>query len=257
MITGLVGVMDKPQAGRRQRDFARFPQWLTSVMFADGIALWGVADLREFSTPKDASGEGFPVAISWVVPMDADTMAGIRNGPTESYGALYTATNLRINALAERITDELRDRGSRALPLAASVRTHEETLRGDFPHKTAATRAGLGWIGRHCQLVTFEYGPWVRLGTVFTDVDLPTGPHIEQDFCAKCDKCVEACPADALSGEKWYPGLPREKLLNARACDDWKTAHYPPYNGKHNCGICSSACPFGLKVLRRQQRQER
>jgi epoxyqueuosine reductase len=246
--------MGKRQSGLERRDMARFPPWLVSCMDADGIALWGVADLCDFSTPTDATGGGFPIAVSWAVPMDPATMAGIRNGPTEPYGALYIATNLRINALAEEVAGELRRRGSRALPLAASVRTDEANLRGDFPHKTAATRAGLGWIGRHCQLVTFEYGPWVRLGTVFTDMDLPTGPTIEQDFCGKCDKCVEACPADALSGEKWHPGLVREAILDARACDDWKTEQYPPYNGKHNCGICSSACPFGLKVLRRLRR---
>ncbi len=257
MIPGLVGVMGKRTGGLKHRDMAPFPPWLVSVMDAEGLALWGAADLGELSTPKDATGDGFRIAISWVVPMDPAIMAGIRNGPTEPYCALYTATNLRINALAEQIADELQDRGFRALPLAASIRTDEASLRGDFPHKTAATRAGLGWIGRHCQLVTFEYGPWVRLGTVLTDMDLPTGPTIEEDFCGKCDKCVEACPADALSGEKWYPGLPREAILDARACDDWKTKHYPPYNGKHNCGICSSACPFGQKALRRQRRLER
>jgi epoxyqueuosine reductase len=223
-------------------------------MDAEGIALWGAADLRAFATPKDAAGKDFPRAVSWVAPMNPAIMSGIRNGPTELYAAEYAAVNAQLNGLAERLAAELRDRGSRALPLAASERTDFVNLRGDFPHKTAATRAGLGWIGRHCQLVTFRYGPWVRLGTVFTDMDLPCGPPTEEDFCGKCTECVEACPADALTGEKWRPGLPREAILDARACDDWKTEHYPRYNGKHNCGICSAACPFGQKSHRRRQR---
>ena len=246
--------MEKRSLNRRRGELDPFPAWLAAFMDAEGVGFWGAADLKEFPTPTDLSGKDFPIAISWAVPMDPAIMAGIRNGPTEPYCALYTAMNLRINAVAERLTSELQDRGFRALPLAASVRTDEETLRGDFPHKTAATRAGLGWIGRHCQLVTFAYGPWVRLGTVFTDMALPTGPPVEQDFCGKCAECVDACPADALSGEKWYPGLPREALLDARACDNWKTEHYPAYNGKHNCGICSSACPFGHKSMRMRRR---
>jgi len=228
-----------------------FPPWLVSLMDAEGIVLWGAADVREFSTPEDASGEGFPVAVSWAVPMTPTIMAGIRHGPTEIYAGEYAAVNARINDLAEKLTAEIGSRGFRALPLAASARTDEVNLRGDFPHKTAATRAGLGWIGRHCQLVTFKHGPWVRLGTVFTDMELPCGPPIERSSCGKCTECVEACPADALTGGRWQAGLPREAMLNARVCDNWKTAHYPRYNGKHNCGICSAVCPFGLKALRR------
>lgn len=241
----------------RRSELAPFPKWLVSFLDAEGIALWGAADLREFATPTDAAGRDFPVGISWAVPMDPGIMAGIRDGPTESYSGEYALVNALINDLAERLAAQLRDRGRRALPLAASERTDAVNIRGDFPHKTVATRAGLGWIGRHCQLVTFSYGPWVRLGTVFTDMELPCGPPIEKDFCGKCSECVEACPADALTGEKWQPGRPRESILDARACDDWKTVHYPRYDGKHNCGICSAACPFGLKSLRRRDRVDR
>ncbi len=233
---------------------SNFPRWLTEWITAHQVPLWGAADLRDFATPLDESRRCFPCALSFALPMNPKIMATIQVGPNQAYADEYARVNDHITKVSDALAAEIKTRGFRSLALAASDRTDTVAIKGDFPHKTAATRAGLGWIGRHCQLVTFEYGPWVRLGTVFTDMDLPTGPPIEQDFCGKCDKCVEACPADALSGEKWYPGLPREDLLDARACDDWKTAHYPPYNGKHNCGICSSACPFGLKVLRRSPR---
>jgi epoxyqueuosine reductase QueG len=223
-------------------------------MDAEDIELWGAADLSGFVTPKDEFGEGFPAAISFAVPMDPVIMFGIQNGPDERYAAEYAAINARINNLAESLATKLGDRGFRALPLAASDRTDTENIKGDFPHKTAATRAGLGWVGRHCQLVTFSYGPWLRLGTVFTDMVLPKGPPVERDFCGKCNSCVEACPADALSGEKWHPGLPREAILNTRACDDWKKEHYPQFHNGHNCGICAAVCPFGKKSLRRRQR---
>jgi epoxyqueuosine reductase QueG len=218
------------------------------------VELWGVADLSDLVTPEDGSGQGFPRAISFAIPMDPEIMAGIITGPNERYAHEYADVNARINDLAGRLATELEGRGWRAMPLAASDRTDTQNIKGDFPHKTAATRAGIGWVGRNCQLVTFNFGPWLRLGTVFTDMDLPCGPLIEQDYCGKCNGCVEACPAGALSGTLWRPGIPREELLDVVGCDNWKKKHYFEFHRGHNCGICAAACPFGKKSLRRRQR---
>jgi len=227
-----------------------FPAWLTAWMESNRISLWGAADLRDFSTPGDENGRGFPRALAWAIPMNPEIMAAIRNGPNQAYADEYTRVNNRINELAADLTNEIHNRGFRAKNLAASVRTDLVNIRGDFPHKTAATRAGLGWIGRHCQLITRPFGPWVRLATVFTDMELPCGPPIERNFCGQCMRCIEACPAKALTGKAWYPGLPRQEILDVSACDTWKKTHYFEYHKGHNCGICSSACPYGTKVLK-------
>jgi epoxyqueuosine reductase QueG len=68
--------------------------------------------------------------------------------------------------------------------------------------------------------------------------------------------CVEACPAKALKGNKWYPGLAREEILDVQACDLWKKEHYFQYHKGHNCGICSAVCPFGQKVLKKLDRNK-
>ena len=132
-------------------------------------------------------------------------------------------------ALARRLADEINGRGFQAYALAASERTDKVNIKGDFPHKTAATRAGLGWIGRHCQLITRKFGSWIRLGTVFTDVALLIGTPLERSFCGRCMRCVEACPANALKGNAWYPELQREKILDVAACDRWKKENYFEY----------------------------
>jgi len=231
-----------------------YPRWLVSFFVEERLGLWGAADLRGFDTPVDSSGSGFPYALSFAIPMNPEVMAGVRDGPNESYAAEYAAVNARINEISQRVTREFTGRGFRAAPLAASERTDQVNIKGDFPHKTAATRAGLGWIGRNCQLVTSRFGPWVRLGTVFTSMPLFCGPPVEQDFCGKCSRCVEACPAGALSGEKWRPGVEREVVLDAGACDQWKKEHYFEFHQGHNCGICTAACPFGQKSMRRRRR---
>jgi epoxyqueuosine reductase len=228
------------------------PTWLAAWMEAHGITLWGAADLRGFLTPQDETGQRLPFALSWAIPMDPQIMVSIQNGPNQAYAEEYARVNKQIDELSIALSAEIRDRGLRSKPLAASARTDPVNIKGDFPHKTAATRAGLGWVGRHCQLITRPFGSWVRLGTVFTDLELTCGPPIERNFCGRCTRCVDACPARALKGHAWYPGLPREEIVDVRACDQWKKEHYLRYHQGHVCGICSAVCPYGLKVLKRR-----
>ena len=223
-------------------------------MKAQKVPLWGAADLRSFSTPTSQTGKKFPLAISFAIPMNPEIMLSIQSGPNRKYADEYAAANHRINKLSKDLASEARKRGCHSEALPASVRTDTVNIKGEFPQKTAATRAGLGWIGRHCQLITRRYGPWVRLGAVFTDAELPCGPPIEKNFCGRCNICVDACPAKALKGNKWYPGLSRDELLDVRACDKWKKEHYFPYHKGHNCGICSAVCPYGLKSLKMRQK---
>lgn len=227
-----------------------FPSWMVSWMNAHGVYLWGAADLRGFSTPQDAAGQGFRFALSFAVQMKPQVMAGIRNGPNQAYAEEYAMVNNLINKRSKELAEAIRVRGFRAQALAASDRTDPVKIKGDFPHKTAATLAGLGWIGRHCQLITRKFGPWVRLGTVFTDLCLPCGPPATKSFCGACTRCVDACPAKALRGKAWRPGIERDEILDADACDRWKKENYYEFHMGHNCGICSAVCPYGLKTLK-------
>lgn len=230
------------------------PEWLLDWMASQSIRLWGAADLSGFATPTNPAGLAFPAAISWANPMNPQIMAGIQGGPNQAYADEYARVNDRINALSRELASEIGRRGFRALALAASDRTDPVGIKGDFPHKTAATRAGIGWVGRHCQLITRPYGSWIRLGTLFTDMPLPCGPPVERHFCGRCTRCVDACPARALTGEAWHPGIARHRILDVHACDRWKKETYFQFHGGHNCGICSAVCPYGLKVLKHRSR---
>jgi len=226
------------------------PSWLTGWMQSREIGLWGVADLRGFPTPEQDTGGPLPFGISFALPVNPRIMAGIRNGPNEVYGVEYGRLNRCIDDLAAALASEIELRGFRARPLAASKRMDMVNIKGEFPQKTVATRAGLGWIGRHCQLITRPFGPWVRLGAVFTDMELPCGIPVENGSCGTCMRCVDACPAHALTGNAWHAGAPREEMLDAAACDRWKKEHYSHVQDGHVCGICSAACPHGLKTLK-------
>jgi len=229
---------------------AAFPPWIIEWMEERNIVLWGAADLRTFSTPVDETGCGFPFAFSFAVPMNPHIMKSIRDGPNQPYADEYARVNALINDVSAALAAEMRGRGRRSRSLAASDRTDPVDIKGEFPHKTAATRAGLGWIGRHAQVVTDLFGPWIRLGTVFTDLEVPCGTPIERNFCGRCTRCVEACPAGALKGKAWAVHVQREEILDAGVCDRWKKEHYFEYHKGHNCGICAAVCPYGLKALK-------
>jgi epoxyqueuosine reductase QueG len=223
--------------------------WTDDWMQSQGVPLWGAADIHRLNFSIGEDQEPYPGAVSWAIPMSPDIMAGLKNGPTLAYARVYTEVNVRITGVANSLAEAIHKKDFRAYPLAASDRTDTVNIRGDFPHKTAATLSGLGWVGRHCQLVTRQFGPWLRLGTVFTDMPLVYGTPFKRGFCGKCRACVDACPAGALTGKTWKPGIERSEILDAAVCDQWKKEHYMEFHNGHNCGICSSACPYGLKHL--------
>jgi epoxyqueuosine reductase len=77
------------------------------------------------------------------------------------------------------------------------------------------------------------------------------GTPFNRGFYGTCRACVDACPAGALTGKIWKPGIDRKEILDAACCDRWKKEHYIQFSNGHNCGICSSVCPYGLKHLGR------
>ena len=228
-------------------------EWLNGWMQSQGVALWGAADIHKLCFRIGEDREPYPGAVSWAIPMSPDIMAGLKNGPTQAYAVAYSQINVRITEIAQLLSKAIAQKGFRAYPLAASDRTDKEHISGEFPHKTAATLSGLGWVGRHCQLVTRPFGPWVRLGTVFTDMPVIYGTPLDRGYCGTCHACVDACPAGALSGKDWKPGIERREILNAAVFDRWKKEHYIQFNNGHNCGICSAVCPYGLKPFSRSQ----
>ena len=227
-------------------DMEKFENALLRIATSHGCTLYGFADL-EGLTPGELSK--FHRGIAFVFQMEPWVMDQLSNGPTDAYSVLYRQVNQRIDALSGEVVRALERAGYHAWALPSSIRSDPVNIRGDFQHKTAATRAGLGWVGKNCQLLTKPWGPWVRLGTVLTNAPLETAKPIEKSRCGKCTQCIDACPAEALKGGSWRPGVERGYILDARACDHYKKTHFAKFHGGHNCGICTQACPVGQKVL--------
>ncbi|WP_299475805.1 tRNA epoxyqueuosine(34) reductase QueG [uncultured Roseibium sp.] len=110
--------------------------------------------------------------------------------------------------------------------------------------KPLGQAAGLGWQGKHTNLVSRDLGSWFFLGAVFTSLDLPPSGR-EADHCGSCRACLDSCPTDAF---------PAPYQLDARRCISYLTIEHPgpvPMefrkamgNRIYGCDDCLAACPW-------------
>ncbi len=117
--------------------------------------------------------------------------------------------------------------------------------------REGARRAGIGFYGKNTMLITREYGSWVVLGTLVTDVVIETSQPLDLD-CGRCTLCIDACPTGALDD----PGV-----LDAGLClSYWTQAPAPvpePFRedlgaSVYGCDICQDVCPWNRGVEKRR-----
>jgi len=228
---------------------AKLTQQILSECHAHGAALAGFGDLT--SLPPDVR-EGLPVGIIVAVKYPKEVIRGISDLPTASYFEWYERLNVRLDALVTHVAEILRERGH-----AAIAQTRERVGRGEsedhtpLPHKTVATRAGIGWIGKSALLVTERYGSMIRLSSVLTDAPLETAEPVNLSRCGDCRACADACPAGAVSGRQWRAGLGRDELLDAALCRETarERAKRGFGGGATICGKCIEVCPWTRRYL--------
>ena len=160
----------------------------------------------------------------------------------------YRTVNFLIDQICLRILLYLEEKGYNAVAVPASqtVNDKEDKYCGIFQHKTAAVRAGLGWMGKSGLFISNEYGPRVRLGTVLTDLKLSENNNVtEHDSCNNCNICVVSCPAGAITGNSWAEGHNRDEWINAKTCSDYMNKNFKHIGRGSVCGICVKRCPKG------------
>jgi epoxyqueuosine reductase QueG len=220
----------------------------TSRLKDAGAALVGFADL---TCLPGAVRAGLPRAISVAVALDPAVVAELDHGPTPRYHAEYDRANALLGNLANLAVTELRQQGFSSMSGAVTVRVVCGDGATHLPHKTVATRAGLGWIGNSALLITRNYGAAVRLTSVLTDAPFVCDEPVEESHCGTCHACLDACPATAFTGEAWQPGIARERIVDVAACKKVASGLAASQGIDVTiCGICILACPWTQKHLR-------
>lgn len=110
--------------------------------------------------------------------------------------------------------------------------------------KPLAAAAGLGWQGKHTNLVSREFGSWLFLGSIFTTAEL-VADEPEADHCGRCSACMDACPTEAF---------PAPYRIDARRCISYLTIEHkgpidpglrPLFGNRiYGCDDCLAACPW-------------
>ncbi len=130
--------------------------------------------------------------------------------------------------------------------LVPNVRTRSMVDTGELVDRAVAERAGIGFSGKNCSIISPEKGSYLYLGEMILDVYLPPDKAIE-DGCGDCDKCMTACPTTALV----EPGV-----LDAKRCiaylTQMKTLMPREFRSKlggrlYGCDTCQQVCPYNRK----------
>ncbi len=131
------------------------------------------------------------------------------------------------------------------------IQTRSYVDTGPVMEKPWAQQAGLGWIGKHTNLVSSEFGSWLLLGEILTTESfVPDEPA--SDLCGSCTLCIQACPTGAIV---------EPYILDAERCISYLTIEYrgddtdlPPERHKQvgnrifGCDDCIDICPFNVNA---------
>ena len=114
--------------------------------------------------------------------------------------------------------------------------------------KAWAQKGGLGWIGKHTNLITRDYGSWIFLGEIVINLELEYDMPFIEDLCGSCTACLDACPTNAF---------PEPYVLDSSKCISYLTIEHRgdlPVEMEnelsgwiYGCDICQEVCPWNIK----------
>jgi epoxyqueuosine reductase len=112
--------------------------------------------------------------------------------------------------------------------------------------KVWAQKAGIGWQGKHTNLITRDFGSWLFLGELIVDIKLDYDPPFDEDLCGTCTACIDACPTDALESYQ----------IDSGKCISYRSIEYRGEFAEgaddldgwiYGCDICQDVCPWNQK----------
>ncbi|MDQ1254508.1 MAG: epoxyqueuosine reductase [Euryarchaeota archaeon] len=214
------------------------------------IPLVGIANVERWKSPlflpwipeEFYPQSIYPEARSVIVIGLPIPLPVLETSPSIYYRELYNTVNTLLDQYTYRLANFLTERGYPSVFVPRDGYGNVEVLLENpiafFSHRHAALLSGLGTFGVNNMVLTPEYGPRVRFGSILSTADLPPDPILETQLCTRCMHCVKMCPTNALSG-KVYP----EGLTDKKTCSSYSAGLNKRYISP--CGICIKVCPIG------------
>lgn len=219
---------------------------LRLVLLEAGAKLIGCGDISLVSAD-------YTVGVCVAVPVPIHILHEIKDGPTKAYLDMYHELNARLDNIVKTGSDFLTMRGYEAYAQSTDVVKPDADSRTKLPHKTVATRAGLGWIGKSCLLVTPQYGSALRISSFLTNAPLEVSTPINESQCGACRMCENACPAQALKGTLWTVSTDRADIFIKDTCKKKQLELMKANTGieVELCGKCFVVCPYTRRYIER------
>ncbi len=214
------------------------------------IPLIGIANVERWKDPpfqpwmpKEFYPQSiYPDAKSVIVIGLPITLPVLETSPSIHYRELYNTVNSLLDQYTYRLSNFLNQRGYPSIFVPrdgyGNIKVLLENPIAFFSHRHAAFLAGLGSFGINNMILTPEYGPRVRFGSIFTSSKLPPDPFLGKQLCIQCMRCVDMCPSKSLNRQN-YP----EGLTDKMACASYSAKLNERYISP--CGICIKVCPVG------------
>lgn len=208
-----------------------------------GVSLVGFADLNDIDTTLF---NNMKYGISIAIAINPKIINKIAGEPTEEYYEEFIRLNTMLDTITKLAVKHIISMGYNAIGQTSTYETRNDNLTTALSHKTIATKAGLGWIGKNSLLTTTKYGSAIRLSSIITDMDLETATPITESKCGECSKCVSICPGSVLTGNNWNTNSKREDIINPFKCRDVASSNSKKLLGIEMplCGKCMIICPY-------------
>jgi epoxyqueuosine reductase len=111
--------------------------------------------------------------------------------------------------------------------------------------KAWAKRSGLGWIGKNANLINKDQGSFFFIAELITDLELAYDEPLAKDYCGSCNRCVEACPTDAIAAPFVVDGSKCISYFTIELKDKIPSEYGDRFqNWIFGCDICQDVCPW-------------
>lgn len=228
---GIVGAAPLDEEGRRLRE------WLARGYH--GTMAWMARDVEKRVNPREifpAARSVIAVALNYYTPHQHEENPAVGKVSRYAWGDDYHDVMMaKLRSLLAWIKEQdPRAEGKVCVDIQPAM------------DKAWAVRAGLGWIGKHANVITPEYGSWVFIGELLLNLELDYDVERVEDHCGTCTMCIDACPTAAIT----EPYVVDSNKCISYATIELRTPQLPSSIAEnlsgwmYGCDICQDVCPW-------------